>query len=302
MSFECRSCGHFQRANGLARYHSDIASAGPLEVPTAASLPSAAPSTCPVSKPELNDYVCLNLVQDDTLKVDDQATHAKPEQWPPEHATAANKPVGAPQKGEGINTRVEDDQDRADGNENAEDEAERIWRGSAIRTKSDRATSKLTSDRRDGENASPECQQPLQGGGSVSENDARTADGDDDDDKSKLYTRTLGSSVSVIDEKEAVTRNGGARFVGEDPIRGRLRAADPFLWMGRLHAGAAAISILIDTAKSTLLGLNDSSTSATTSAPNSIASDQSTQGESLSAAGATTPSIALRGLTRDICH
>lgn len=270
-----------------------------MEAPTIASLPGADPSTRPAPKPELNEYVCLNFVKNDNkLKADDHATTpAKPEKGPPE-PTADNKPARAAQEVEGIKKRVEDDRDRADGNKNTtEDEAEKVWRGSAIRVKSGQVASKKNSDWRDGENTSPGHQRPLRCGDSASENgigaadqnDADHDDGDhggggdgdggDDDDESKLYTRMLGSSVSVIDEKDAVARNGGARFVGEDPIRGRLRAADPFLWMGRLHAGAAAISILIDTAKNTLMtGLNDSSTNETASAPDSIASDQSARG------------------------
>lgn len=279
----------------------DTASAGPLEVPTTAGLPDADPSNHPVPKPELNDYVCLNFVKNKNkskLKADDQATSANPEKGLPEPTVADRpRPLGASQGGEGINKRAEVSEGGANGNGHAEEETERVWRGSAIRFKSDRATSRKNSaGRRDGKksNTSPEHRRPLECGdgngtgtdedghdhGHVDDRDDNDDGGDsDDDDESKLYTRTLGSSVSVIDEKGAVARNGAARFVGEDPIRGRLRAADPFLWMGRLHAGAAAISILIDTAKSTLMGLDGSSTGGSTSAPNSIDSDQFTQGE-----------------------
>lgn len=271
-----------------------------MEAPTIASLPGADPSTRPAPKPELNDYICLNFVKpNNKLKAEDHATTpTKAEKGQPEPA-AAKRPARAAQEGEGIKKRAENDRDRADGNEKTtEDDAEKVWRGSAIRVKSGQAAGKKNSHWRDTENASPGRQRPLRCADSASENGIGAADqnddadrdddhdggdGDDDDDgddESKLYTRMLGSSVSIIDEKDAVARNGGARFVGEDPIRGRLRAADPFLWMGRLHAGAAAISILIDTAKNTLMtGLNDSSTNETASAPDSIASDQSAQGE-----------------------
>ena len=279
----------------MARHCSDIASTKPPEVPIIASLPGADPSTRPVLKPELHDYVCLNFVKNDSskLKADDHATPAEPERGLSE-PSVATRPAGVSQGRRGIKKRVQDDLHRADGNDSTEDEAEKVWRESAIRLKSDRLTSKKSSDWRGGENASSEKHRPLQSGDSLSENDTGTADrddvvvaaavaateDDDDDDESKLYTRTLGSSVSVMDEKDAVKRNGGARFGGEDPIRERLRGTDPFLWMSRLHAGAAAISVLIDTAKNTLMTeLNDSSTNETASAPGSIASDQSAQGE-----------------------
>ena len=83
----------------------------------------------------------------------------------------------------------------------------------------------------------------------------------DGDDEGRLYPRTLGSSVSVLDEKDAVLRTGGARFAGEDPVRGRLRATDPFLWMGRLNAGTRAISGLIDKANGALGDLESGSDS-----------------------------------------
>lgn len=79
------------------------------------------------------------------------------------------------------------------------------------------------------------------------------------DDEAHLYPRTLGTSVSVLDEKEAVLRTGGRRFAGEDPIRGRLRATDPFLWMGRLNAGTNAISGLVDKANDALKSLDGGS-------------------------------------------
>ncbi|CAM9599517.1 unnamed protein product [Scytosiphon promiscuus] len=114
--------------------------------------------------------------------------------------------------------------------------------------------------------ASTHSRQPARG--DVSRNTLETGDvtygtehdgGEGGSAEARLYPRTLGSSVSVLDEKDAVVRTGGTRFAGEDPIRGRLRATDPFLWMGRLHAGATAISGLIDQADGALAGLDDGS-------------------------------------------
>lgn len=93
------------------------------------------------------------------------------------------------------------------------------------------------------------------------------------------YPRTLGSSVSVLDDKDAVARSCGARFVGEDPMRGRLRAADPFQWMSRLHAGATAMSSLVENAENTLRGLAGGSMNGSTSTNSDSESDRSVRSD-----------------------
>ena len=220
----------------------------------------------------------------------DQGTSpAKREKEPLETAAAGDRPVGARGEKEATKERAEDEGYAVEGGEITEDENERVWRGSDIRVKRHGATRTAPERQENGKMSpiglredgktgqiTPRPSLDDGGGGGGGDGDGNVKAGDDDDDdESKLYTRTLGSSVSVLDEKDAVARNGGARFMGEDSIRGRLRAADPFLWMSRLHAGATAISTLIDTAKSTLQGLNDSSASATSGDSNSIASDRS---------------------------
>lgn len=85
-----------------------------------------------------------------------------------------------------------------------------------------------------------------------------TGGGADDgglEDESGLYPRTVGSSASVLDEKEAVRRSRGEGMAAGDPVRARLAASDPFVWIGRLHSQAAAIAGLVDQADAAIAGL-----------------------------------------------
>lgn len=122
---------------------------------------------------------------------------------------------------------------------------------------------------------------PRDGLSTADANDLITT-GDGYDPEASLYPRTLGSSVSVLDEKDAVLRTGGARFAGEDPVRGRLRATDPFLWMGRLNAGATAISGLIDKADGALYDFDSGS-----GGGDSVASGEHSSGDRRRLSGST---------------
>lgn len=194
-------------------------------------------------KPELPDYLCLNFVgggQWDTQSV----------AGPSPVALRSSEDVG----GFGDDSR---DSDKSDGSsdEDSTTTDECMWRGSG-------GTHRTHTPSRP---ASTHAPKPAERASDVptssnEREEAKTERGEAGGSaEARLYPRTLGSSVSVLDEKDAVLRTGGTRFAGEDLIRGRLRAADPFLWMGRLHAGATAISGLIDQANGALGGLDDAS-------------------------------------------
>lgn len=204
-----------------------------------------APSTpCPSrptqrsNKPQLGDYVYLNFVSNHGIK----ARSALPsfpveqQQW---NTTAAVRGLEEETTGEvGGGSEGQSDED-TDG----------IWRCSSIRKRNYPNKHGGRSD----EEVGTENNRSQHGDGHPNDLD------EDKIHEPTMYPRTLGSSVSVLDEKDAVARSAGARFAGEDPIRGRLRAADPFQWIGRLHAGAAAISGLHDNADIALRGLGAAS-------------------------------------------
>lgn len=130
-----------------------------------------------------------------------------------------------------------------------------MWRGRG-NTYNERVVSRGALDTIEPAHAGGDDEPLKESASDKNEVDDRVADGEDE---ARLYSRTLGSSVSVLDEKDAVLRTGGLRFAGEDPMRGRLRAMDPFLWMGRLNAGTSAISGLIGKANDALKTLDGGS-------------------------------------------
>lgn len=198
-----------------------------MEAPVKSSLPEDGARSLLVLKPELDNYIYLNFVNSETT-YDASATKNGLEKI---ESTASNEPPVSVLKVEGIMDMTEEKGGCGDDN-NAVSDTE-TWRGSTFRRKSASSPKKSGSVLEEEGWVEHRGQNPTK-------------------DESHLYPRTLGSSVSVLDEKAAVARTGGPRFVGEDPIHGRLRATDPFQWMGRLHAGAAAISSLIDTTNTAL--------------------------------------------------
>lgn len=218
-----------------------IASKEPLETPIDAL--SNSPRARPPLKPELETYISLNFVGGVVTvnKNDDENASAASSR-----TLSGGRDNGQGRGDRGGGTGVNDG---SDGSQEADDA---LWRGSrgvytGTKTRNEPADSSPASSLERGRTKDPS---------GTSNNTAAQDTGDcGDSEEVLLYPRTLGSSVSVLDEKDAVLRTGGARFAGEDPIRGRLRATDPFLWMGRLRAGATAISGLIDQAKGALDGL-----------------------------------------------
>ncbi|CAM9438750.1 unnamed protein product, partial [Ectocarpus fasciculatus] len=212
----------------------------PLEAPIGAL--SNSPKDRPPLKPELEDYISLNFVGGGVTGNNNDNEEPS--------AASSRTLSGVRDSGQGHDeggggTGVNDSND---GGREADDT---LWRGS--RDVYTGAKPSGTSD----SSPAPSMERGRTEGPSGTSNNTAAQDADDcgDTEEMLLYPRTLGSSVSVLDEKDAVLRTGGARFTGEDPIRGRLRATDPFLWMGRLHAGATAISGLIDQATDALDGL-----------------------------------------------
>lgn len=204
-----------------------------------------APSTpCPSrptqrsKRPKLGDYVYLNFVSNHGIK-DRSALPSFPVEQQQMNTTAAVRGVEEEPTGE-LGRGSEDQRD---------EDADGIWRCSNIRKRNDPNKHGGRSD----EEVGAENNRSQHGDGHPNDLDG------DRIHEPIIYPRTLGSSVSVLDEKDAVAKSAGARFAGEDPIRGRLRAADPFQWIGRLHAGAAAISGLHDNADIALRGLGAAS-------------------------------------------
>ena len=198
----------------------------------------SSPRPRPALKPELDDYTMLNFVGGGG------GAGEGDEQSP--CATARSNKLEARRDGSG----GDGDQTHRDTDDDSSSTAKSaIWRGRG-NSYTREALSTLEPAKADGDNGALN-------GSAYDKKDAadRTTDGDE----ARMYRRTLGSSVSVLDEKDAVLRTGGQRFAGEDPIRGRLRATDPFLWMGRLNAGTSAISGLIDKANDALKNLDGGS-------------------------------------------
>ncbi|CAN0216423.1 unnamed protein product, partial [Ectocarpus sp. 12 AP-2014] len=204
---------------------------------------SNSPKARPHLKPELESYISLNFVKGGVTgnKNDDEEPSAA-SSITLSGGRDNGQDRGDGDRGPGVN----------DGNDGNHEGDGALWRGSTgvyTGTK----TPNGTADSSPASSLEPGC--TTDPSGTINKAAAQDADESVDSEEMLLYPRTLGSSVSVLDEKDAVRRTGGARFTGEDPIRGRLRATDPFLWMGRLHAGATAISGLIDQAKGALDGL-----------------------------------------------
>eukprot|EP00903_Cladosiphon_okamuranus_P014275 g13258.t1 len=219
----------FLRKRGFRR-----SSMEPLENPIDAFKDSPRPR--PAFKPELDDYMMLNFVGGSSGAEDWNET--------PSATTIGNTPgAHTAESGDGGDgDQINEDEESFKTEESA------VWRGRGNNYDEEILSrdvlNKPEPAKANGDNA------PLQDGAHNRLDSAdRTTDGDDE---AHLYPRTLGTSVSVLDEKDAVLRTGGARFAGEDPIRGRLRATDPFLWMGRLNAGTNAISGLIEKATDAL--------------------------------------------------
>lgn len=219
------------------------ASTEPLENPI--DVLNSSPRPRPALKPELDDYRVLNFVGGGSGA-------GEGDENDPSATATGNKPgarrTGGGGDGGGDQTREETD------DEPSATAGSALWRGRgnaySEETLSRGALNKREPPKADGDYA------PLN---ESARDKADAADCTTDDDEARLYPRTLGSSVSVLDEKDAVLRTGGQRFAGEDPIRGRLRATDPFLWMGRLNAGTSAISGLIDKASDALKDLDGGS-------------------------------------------
>eukprot|EP00752_Nemacystus_decipiens_P009941 g8865.t1 len=228
----------FLRKRGLRR----MASTDPLENPI--DVLNGSPRPRPALKPELDDYMVLNFVGGGSRARESDENG-------PSATTKSNKP-GTPLTGGGGDGDQTDEHTDDDSSTTVESV---LWRGRGNKYKegilSHGALNILEPAKADDGDAE------RLNGSDHDKSDAadRMADGDE----THLYPRTLGSSVSVLDEKDAVLRTGGQRFAGEDPIRGRLRATDPFLWMGRLNAGTSAISGLIDKASDALKDLDGGS-------------------------------------------
>lgn len=232
---------HGPKFRGGARV---IASEEPLEDPIDAL--NSGPRPRPPLKPELDDYMLLNFVGGGNGKGGEKA---------PSASATSNKPGARRLPREGGGGGDGDQPNGDSGDESCTTEESAMWRGRGntyneeIRSRG--ALNELEPARADGDD------------GPSKESTHNTADVADrvvdGDNEAHLYPRTLGSSVSVLDEKDAVLRTGGLRFAGEDPIRGRLRATDPFLWMGRLNAETSAISSLVDKANDALKSLDGGS-------------------------------------------
>lgn len=227
------------------------ASAGPAEAPSS-------PRLCEeklqrhrqlARKPELDDYTCLNFVSSEAsrpgtaTKMESQSTKSpaeihtieEEEKTEPGHEIAG---------GDGGECNVE-----------CGEEADRIWRGKFGRNRGRQAAYCSHRNKKLGDQIS----------GGIGEILEPNTDSEQYDKDSRMYPRTLGSSVSILDEKDSVTRNVGTRFAGEDPMKRRLRGADPFQWIGCLHAGAARVNGLVDQADSALRGIGGSITTSSAS-------------------------------------
>lgn len=225
------------------------ASTEPPEEPSSPRLPTELLDRYrkPDVKPELDDYICLNFVsKEGTAPETSRAIEQRPSSRGLDDSRALNDEhdeIGGHGGGAGEANYAERD--------------DRIWRSSAIRSRDNQTENSRHDNRQDtlSENARS------RGAGGSTESD--TGSDERNNNEARLYPRTLGSSVSVLDEKDAVARATGARFAGEDPVRGRLRVSDPFQWIGRLHAGAAGIDDLLGQADSSLQGLFGSTSSNT---------------------------------------
>lgn len=226
-----------------------------MEDPTTASLLGITPVPKPPLKADFQDYVSLNFV-DTTVEELAQSS----QQLDTSTANERKNNIEG-----GITGRSSEEQGDDGANDHSNEGMDEVWRSSSVFTSTGWGLN-------DGKSCSS--------GGMV---EGKTGDDRDnlaghdnlshhDNHNGHIYPRTLGTSVSVLDEKDAVERGGRARFVGEDPMKGRLRATDPFLWMGRLRARAAAFSSLIDNSDTTLkdLGVASISTSesSATDSPN----------------------------------
>lgn len=224
------------------------ASRDPMEAPSTASVLGSSQRPQPPPKPELDDYVYLNFVDSrDSVDYGTGVLNCNQSCDIPAGATTAKSEDGDYTVG-----RIEIQDYDGEGDNTDEDYVQGIWRGS---------TNRKRIGRKNAGNSPGQVGSPGSRG-----YDTQQHETDDVDDEWQRYPRTLGCSVSVLDEKDAVARSGGARFAGEDPIHGRLRASDPFQWIGRLQAGEAAISGLIDRADTTLRGFGGGSTSGSSGA------------------------------------
>lgn len=224
------------------------ASAGPAEAP---SSPRLSEETLEryrqsVVKPELGDYVCLNFVSNEARR-------------PGTPIETKSRPITPLAEIHTVDREEKPEQggDIAGGeggerNADCVEEAETIWRSSSGRNRERQAEHNNLQDKGLENRIS----------GSVGNTLESDTDNEQYDKDARLYPRTLGSSASVLDEKDAAARN--AKFAGEDPVRGRLRATDPFQWIGCLHAGAASINGLVDQANATLQGISGSTTTSST--------------------------------------
>lgn len=197
-----------------------------------------------VIKPEFDDYVCLNFV--DSEKNRTELTPINNDGLRKREMTGMQRK--AEERGNIGNVFGE-----GHGGRSSDEEAERTWRSSVVRNCGRPAVKSPDMLHRNGrEGPVP----PDAGDDSVSDVDHELPDRG-----TLLHPRSLGPCVSVLDEMDAVARSRGVSFAGEDPMRGRLGAADQFQRIGCLQDGAAAITSLVDQAESTLRALTSSATS-----------------------------------------